>query len=128
MNPRPICALTALFLLLSGCAAEVPRQPERLTPATVADGVEQKTVSRDIPVRLSTGYERLIPRGTQWERIGAIAEGAVYKPVSCVFSVEGAHVHEAYLVVNRGKLVGFYLPVEKAFSALESKDITVWGE
>jgi len=30
--------------------------------------------------------------------------------------VEGAHVHEAYLVVAGDRLVGFYLPVEKAYS------------
>ena len=32
------------------------------------------------------------------------------------FTVEGAHVHEAYLVIAGEKLVGFYLPVESSFA------------
>jgi hypothetical protein len=36
-----------------------------------------------------------------------------------VFTIEGAHIHEAYLVVDAGdQLVGFYLPAEQAFSPM----------
>ena len=31
------------------------------------------------------------------------------------FTVEGANVHEAYLVLSGNVLVGFFLPVEGAF-------------
>jgi hypothetical protein len=33
-----------------------------------------------------------------------------------VFMVEGAHVHEAYLVLDGDQVVGYYLPVERAFA------------
>ena len=36
-----------------------------------------------------------------------------------VFTIEGANMHEAYLVLREGRVVGFYLPGERAFSALE---------
>jgi predicted acetyltransferase len=47
---------------------------------------------------------------------GRSQEGQVYKPVDGVFTVEGAQVHEAHLVLEGDRLVGFYLPVERAFS------------
>jgi hypothetical protein len=39
--------------------------------------------------------------------------------VAGVFTVEGAQVHEAGLVISGAKLVGFYMLVEKAFVPLD---------
>jgi hypothetical protein len=38
-----------------------------------------------------------------------------------VFTVEGSHIHEAYLVVDSGTLVGFYLPAEQSYSKLDQR-------
>jgi hypothetical protein len=32
-----------------------------------------------------------------WARVGRAEQGEVFKPVNGVFTIEGAHVHEAYL-------------------------------
>ena len=50
--------------------------------------------------------------------MGRSREGEIFRPVDRVFTVEGAQIHEAYLVLNGERIVGFYLPVERAFSAV----------
>jgi hypothetical protein len=108
-------AATLTAVVLVGCAPEISRRPSSLTPLAEqpADTIE---VLQDQKVSVGPGYDRLIGRGTTWTRVGRSAEGDVYKPVGRVFTVEGAHVHEAYLVVADDRVVGFYLPVERAFS------------
>ena len=46
------------------------------------------------------------------------AQGEVYKSRDQVLTVEGYHVHEAYLVVASDELMGFYLPVEHNFAPI----------
>ena len=67
---------------------------------------------------LDSGYERQVARGTEFVELGRVEQGHVFKPTSTVFTVEGAHMHEAYPVLRESRIVGFYLPVEKAFSPL----------
>jgi hypothetical protein len=43
-------------------------------------------------------------------------QGNVYRTRDQVVTVEGSHIHEAYIVVTERSLVGFYLPVERTFS------------
>src|SRR5262249_48913216 len=88
------------------------RRPSQLTP----DAGASIEVLQDRPITVGPGYKRIIARGSVWTRVGRIAEGEVYKPAGGVFTVEGAQVHEAYLVMEGDRVVGFYLPVERAFS------------
>ena len=112
----------ALSLIgIAGCSGEVVHYPS--VPALHAEersGARWHT-SAPIHVRLSTGYERAIPSGTEFIVFGKIPEGIILRPTSYVLTVEGAHVHEAYLVVDQNHIVGFYLPVEHAFSPLKER-------
>jgi len=112
--------LTLLVVVLTACAPEVVRRPTEFTPA--ADGSDGTIeVLADLPITVGPdGYSRVISKGTVWRRTGRTGEGDVYKPVDSVFTVEGAQVHEAYLVLNDDRIVGFYLPVERAFSPAPS--------
>ena len=65
------------------------------------------------------GYSRTLLKGSNWDLIGSIPEGNVYKPRDQVLTVECSNVYEAYLVCVSQSLVGFYLPVEKGFVALK---------
>ena len=65
------------------------------------------------------GYSRTLQEGSNWELIGSIPEGKVYKPLDQVLTVECSNVYEAYLVCVSESLVGFYLPVEHGFVALK---------
>lgn len=71
-------------------------------------------------VNIGTGYDRTLPAASRWRFAGTVPQGAVYQAVGSVFTLEGAHVHEAYLVIRGEDLVGFYLPVEQAFSPLKA--------
>ena len=76
-------------------------------------------LSKSLDIKFDTGYARQVKQDSQWVRIGSIAQGDVYKPHQDVFTLEGAHIHEAYWVVKNSLLVGFYLPFEQGFSALK---------
>ncbi len=102
---------------LCGCAMEVVRHPSTLAPVSAP---ARFVLVERAEFRLDSGYTRTIAAGTQLVDFGTIAEGRVLRPVSTSLTVEGRHMHEAYPVERSGRLVGFYLPVEKAFSPLSS--------
>lgn len=64
---------------------------------------------------LTCGYNRTIKQGTKWIKFGEIPEGDIYRPVDTCFTIECSNVFEAYLVLNKETILGFYLPVEKGF-------------
>jgi hypothetical protein len=111
-----IAALFAASLML-GCASEVKRQPADLGQATGQQG-QRHVTTKVVSFVLDSGYERTINVNTEFVVVGRISQGLVLRPTQTVLTVEGAHMHEAYAVLNNSQLVGFYLPVERAFSAL----------
>ena len=103
-------------LAVGGCAVPVQQHPAgEMQPAPSA---KQFRVLEETAVTLSTGYRTRIRAGTTWTLAGTIAKGEVYKSREQVLTVEGYHVHEAYLVVSGDELVGFYLPVEHNFAPI----------
>lgn len=102
-------------LLLAACASDVVRFGATLTPASPLEQVHLG-LQESVHVESSSGYGRDLPAGSVWEFRGTIEQGRVYRRVDGILTVEGAHVHEAFLVLANEKLVGFYLPVERAFS------------
>jgi hypothetical protein len=112
-----------LVVALTACAPDVARRPMDLMPAAGSTRVSTE-VLEDTTLPVGPGYERVIRRGSVWTLVGSSNEGEVFKPVDRVFTVEGAHVHEAYLVLKDDNVVGFYLPVERAFAPVTGgKDI-----
>ena len=107
---------------ISGCA-DIRGESAILTPVA-GTSLPAITVARDVKIDLSTGYRRTLRQGTVWVPAGSLAQGEVYKPRDTVFSLEGTNVHEAYLVLSNGKLVGYYLPAERSFVA-ESTPIDI---
>lgn len=115
------CAMACLvaILLIQGCATEVRRSPTAFTSRPAADSEVIVTVQKDVEVSPNVVYSRTIRAGSQWRLVGGTPQGDVYRPMSGVFTVEGAQVHEAGLVISGAKLVGFYMLVEKAFVPLD---------
>ncbi len=109
-----LCAAAAL---LAGCASEVRREPVELVAAA---GEQGRRFGNTVLVEAmpESGYGRRIAAGTEFLVVGRITQGLVLKPTQTVLTVEGAHMHEAYAVHRDGQLVGFYLPVERAFTSL----------
>jgi hypothetical protein len=112
-----------LRLLLSVCLATALSACAVRQLAVVMTSMEKTeyTLVSAAELQLNTGYRRSLKQGSRWTRIGHVPQGDVYKPSVDVFTVEGAHVHEAYLVVSGDSLAGFYLPAEKSYSALDQK-------
>lgn len=104
------------ILALAGCAA-IQHVPVTMTPATGAVALVPKSLARELVIPLATGYQRKLPAGSFWSMAGTIPQGNVYRRHKDVFTLEGAHVHEAYLVIDQDRLVGFYLPAEQGFSS-----------
>jgi hypothetical protein len=102
-------------LATAACAPDVLRRPTQLTPVSDQPAVIIEVMDTAI-VSLERGFRRRIPRGSTWKLIGRSPEGEVFRPVDQVFTVEGEHVHEAFLILDGDRVVGFYLPVERAFA------------
>ncbi|MGH8633933.1 MAG: hypothetical protein ACRET7_07355 [Burkholderiales bacterium] len=113
-------ALSAV-LLIAGCATEVQKFPSPTPHAAPEVRLRSVVLVRNVEVELPTSYKRLLKQGSTWTYVGNIPQGEVFRPDSDVLTVEGSHVHEAYLVISASRLVGFYLPVEKAFSPLHNQ-------
>lgn len=107
-----------LVALLLGCAPAVIQVPT--SAMTPLDGKHMR-LSEMVEVGLSTGYATVLKAHTNWHLVGHVDQGEIYKTRDQVLTLEGSHIHEAYLVVQDGYLVGFYLPVERTFSPLSEK-------
>lgn len=114
-----LCACSLGLALLAGCASEVKRLPADLTSA-VPDTGRRWVTTTALELLPTSGYRRTIAAGTEFVVVGRVAQGLVLKPTQTVLTVEGAHMHEAYAVLHDGRFVGFYLPVERAYTALSN--------
>lgn len=109
--------LMALSVVVAGCASEVKRQSSNIVLHETTPG-KRLVLEQPVMFTLDSGYQRTIKPGTEFVEIGSIQQGRVLKPLNTILTVEGAHMHEAYAVVDNDILTGFYLPVEIAFSPL----------
>lgn len=110
-----------LVISISACAPAVIHSPAAMTPVGASAAQPVRSLAKQVNISLDTGYSRALPTGSQWIKVGTLPQGDVYKRNQEVFTLEGTHVHEAYLVVAGNILVGFYLPVERSFSTLSQK-------
>ena len=114
-----LTVVVAASLHLAACAPDVVRKPIEFVPA-VSHSKPILQLTEDVNVRL-TLYERVLASGSKWVYLGRVPAGNVYRKSDGVLTIEGAHVHEAYLVEMNGELLGFYLPGENAYAALPTK-------
>jgi len=112
---RRSAALILAFGLFTACASEVVRHPVTLRSDASAERPRIE-LAQTVTVESSSGFTRELAGGSVWGFHGSIPQGSVYKRVGGIFTIEGAHFHEAFLVISGNRLVGFYLPVERAFS------------
>ena len=111
--------LLIIVLLLHACAFDVIHV--RQSPCQIEKGKSNRKpfrLGKEIQVTLDTGYSRKLKDGVRWDYVGVIPAGEVVRTNDQILIVEGSNIFEAYIVVSSGKLVGFYLPVEKAFSSI----------
>jgi hypothetical protein len=121
---RSLGALLFAVGLLAACASEVVRHPVTLRSEASAERPRVE-LTQAATVQSSSGFTRELAAASVWEFRGSIPQGSVYRRVGGIFTIEGAHVHEAFLVISGNRLVGFYLPVEGAFSPTEPITLTL---
>jgi len=112
----------ALVLLLSACSATQVRLDTQLQP-TNSPALYQ--LQSTVKIKASNATPSTLKENTTWSKVGAIEQGIVYKTKDQVVIVNSFDVHEGYIVVNDGKVVGYYLPVEKSFVAVTPKPISL---
>lgn len=112
VSKRTLGILSLLALLVGSCAPAVVQEPTQLTP-TIGKNFR---LTQAAEVALATGYATTLRANTTWQLVGTVPQGEVYRTRDQIVTLEGAHIHEGYIVVDQGALVGFYLPVERTFS------------
>jgi hypothetical protein len=117
MRQRTYGLLLAVAML-AACATEVKRQPIEIS-VSIPELDRRYELRSDVSYKADQGYPRSLPARTEFAVAGRLSHGLVLRPTQTVMTVEGAHMHEAYAVWRDEQLVGFYLPVEKAFSPLQ---------
>ncbi len=118
---RSLSIAISAAVLLTACAAEVQRQKTQWMPVTATPMVIE--LSEEVTLEPATGYSRTLSAGSQWREAGRIPQGMVFRPVTGVLTAEGKDIHEAFLVLDGSRVVGFYLPAEQAFSPLPPKSV-----
>lgn len=118
---RLIAIMVVSFLagLLYGCAFDVIHVKQFPTTMVVQSAkINSFHLDKAVSLSLGTGYSRNLREGTRWNYVGTIPQGDVYKTTDQVLTVEASNIHEAYVVIDASKLMGFYLPTEKSYSPL----------
>ena len=112
MSKRSLRVVTAgIALFMAACAPPVTQLPTQLTP-----GIGKSfRLTRSAEADISTGHSTTLRANTRWELVGTVSMGEVYRTRDQVVTLRGDGIHEGYIVVRQGALVGFYLPVERAF-------------
>lgn len=111
--------LISFLLFLNACAFDLVHVKQ--TPASIIpknDPNANFTLEKEANVSLGTGYNRILKENTNWELVGFLPEGGVFKTKDQILTVEGSNIYEAYIVVESDTLTGFYLPAEGTFSPL----------
>jgi hypothetical protein len=114
---RLVVPAALLCIALTGCAPMVPRVAA--APLAPAAASVEIVLPESVTFKLGTGYTRTLAAQSRWRLVGRLPQGSVYRSAGSVLTIEGRQMHEAYLVVQRDALVGFYLPAEAAFSPLD---------
>jgi hypothetical protein len=110
------------MLCLIGCAFDLVSVKQ--VPTKLDTGQPPKNpfvLGKEASADLGTSFNTILKQNTKWQFVGVIPEGDVYKTRDQVLTVEASNIHEAYIVVSSGNLVGFYLPVEKTFAPISGK-------
>lgn len=116
-------------MVLSACAFDLVNVEQVPTQIKTDQSAKQTfLLDEEVYVGLGTGYSRTLNKGTRWEYVGTTPQGDVYKTRDQVLTIEASNIYEAFIVVSAGKMVGFYLPVEKTFSPLGKSTALVMRE
>lgn len=117
-RPGKAVLVALVCALVLGACMSVSPQKVSMVPVASADRVSVIQLSRMVNAVLPNESVATLPASSRWQRIGALPQGDVYRPLSGLFTIQTPRPGEAYIVASSGKLVGFYLPGEAAYLPL----------
>ena len=110
-----IVLLASVSLVLVACSATVVSLSE---PMDVSDlDATRYRLVETVEIKAPRTADLTLNADTRWYHIGTISHGRVYDTDDQVVIVNSFNVYEAAIVVNDGKIVGYYPKVAKAFVA-----------
>jgi hypothetical protein len=118
-----------LGILLNACAFDlfhIEQIPTQIKSTNLSKPSFE--LEKEVNFVLDKGFTRKLKQGTKWNYVGTISYGDVFRTKDQILTVEASNIHEAYIVVSAGKLVGFYLPVERSYSPLGDSQILYMKE
>lgn len=121
--------LIGLLTLIAGCSATQVALDADLM-ASEKNHLEVFELAETLEVHTSNAKTNILRSSSRWELVGSISEGNVYRPKNHVLIVNSFDVHEAYIVVNSGNLIGYYLPIENTFIKTSAVSINLkkWSQ
>jgi hypothetical protein len=108
-------------VILSSCSVQQTKLQSNLIAS--ADPTAVYVLEKQTVIKADNAANTTLRSGTTWLHVGSIEEGDVFKTRDQVVVVNSFNVQEAYIVVQEGKVVGYYLPVEKTF--VKSKPVSI---
>lgn len=118
-----------LGILLNACAFDlfhIEQIPTQIKSTNLSKPSFE--LEKEVNFVLDKGFRRKLKQGTKWNYVGNVSYGDVFRSKDQILTVEASNIHEAYIVVSAGKLVGFYLPVERSYSPLRDSQILYMKE
>jgi hypothetical protein len=111
-----------IILLLPGCPFDVYKiDPIPVSLEAHSEPLSDFELTGTVVLDIGYGYERSLRAGCRWTPVGTIAYGNVCKTEDQILTVEASSIYEAFIVISGNELVGFYLPVEDAYYAVDEK-------
>ena len=110
-----IALLVSISLILVGCSATVVTLAEPMDE-TGLDSSSYR-LAESIVIKAPRTADLTLRADTVWNHIGTISQGRVFDTKDQVIIVNSFNVYEAAIVVNDGKIVGYYPKVAEAFVA-----------
>ncbi len=124
-----VMIISCVAILISSCAFDLIHLKQIPTQLDMSASPNHPfLLEKEVKISLGTGYSSTLKPGTKWSFIGRIPYGAVYMTKDQVLTVEASNIYEAYIVVESGRLVGFYLPVERSFTPVSNTQILITKE
>jgi hypothetical protein len=112
---------------LTACAS---RAPERavFVPVVAGEATVALMLSRDVKAGLGDATLYTLPEGSRWRRVGALAQGDVYRPLDASLPLGSSPDVQTWLVVSRGKLLGVYEPAGSLYTPLPAPPVLPFSQ
>ena len=114
-----LCSVLIPGLFMAGCCFDLTHVKQVPAKLSIADQpMPSLLLKENAAIPLESWSTTHLNANTVWIYVGTLEQGHVYRSKDQTVTVWGSNYYEGYPVIRDGMLYGFYLPVEKTFSAV----------